>query len=121
MLRRLFNWIKGESDDLPFTPAPQVRRRTTAHAAVQIDKRSSQTESEDFPSLQPPLDGYLESQGPGKNVLVQKKYIREDTGTYEALKIVDDADDGDPDAGGIDPYNSGQFDRSRHWDRRFRS
>ena len=78
------------------------------------------TASEDFPDREPPLDGHIEDQGPGKNVLVRKKYVREDTGTYETLKIIDESIDDDPEVDGIDPYNSGQFDRSRHWDRRFR-
>ena len=119
MLRRLINWFRGETE-LPDTPVTQVRRRTSAHATVHFDKRSSVTASEDFPDQEPGLDGRIENLGPGKNVLVRKKYVREDTGTYETLKIIDDSIEEDPEVDGIDPYNSGQFDRSRHWDRRFR-
>ncbi len=62
---------------------------------------------------------------PGKalqpnDVIRRRKIVREDTGTHETLKIVDDelqiADDKD----GIDPYNTGGFDRSKNWDSRFR-
>ena len=67
------------------------------------------------------MDGQIESHGPGKNVLVKKKYVREDTGTYETLKILDDSILNEPEEDGIDPYNSGEFDRSRHWDKRFRN
>lgn len=119
MLRRLINWFRGETD-LQDTPVTQVRRRTSAHAAVQVDRSDPVSAVEDYPSREPQLDGHVEDQGPGKNVLVRKKYVREDTGTYETLKIIDDSIEDDPEVDGIDPYNSGQFDRSRHWDRRFR-
>ena len=69
------------------------------------------------------LEGKIEDAGPGKNVLVRSKYQREDTGTHETLKIIDErfSDNGD-EAGesGIDPYNTGGFDRSKNWDKRFR-
>lgn len=119
MLRRLINWFRGETE-LEDTPVTQVRRRTSAHAAVKFGDRNSTTPSGGYPNREARLDGHVEDQGPGKNVLVQKKYVREDTGTYEALKIVDDSIQDDPEVDGIDPYNSGQFDRSRNWDRRFR-
>ena len=83
-------------------------------------KSSSRPAAPNFPDNEAAFDGSIESQSPGKNVLVRKKYVREDTGTYETLKIVDDSILESPDEDGIDPYNSGQFDRSRHWDRRFR-
>jgi hypothetical protein len=62
------------------------------------------------------VGGKIEDGGPGKNVLVRSKYVREDTGTHETLTIIDDslvqADDDD----GLDPYNTGRFDRSKTWD-----
>ena len=63
----------------------------------------------------------IESLGPGKNVLIRNKYVREDTGTHETLKIIDEdtlLDTGEET--GIDPYNTGGFDRSKNWDTRFR-
>lgn len=119
MLTQLKNWFRGETE-LPDAPATQVRRRTKAHAAVQYDRRNSLRHSESSPDTEPRLEGRIEDQGPGKSVLMRKKYVREDTGTYETLKIIDESVDDDPEIDGIDPYNSGQFDRSRHWDRRFR-
>lgn len=65
--------------------------------------------------------GQIESRGPGKNVLIRNKYIREDTGTHETLKIVDEYETDEVDAGqGIDPYNTGRFDRSKSWEKQFR-
>ena len=37
------------------------------------------------------LAGEIESNGPGKNVLIRNKFVREDTGTHETLKILDDS------------------------------
>ena len=50
----------------------------------------------------------------------RSKYVREDTGTHETLKILDESLVGSTDDDGFDPYNTGGFDRSRNWDRRFR-
>ncbi len=57
--------------------------------------------------------------GPGKNVLRRKRFVREDTGTHETLSILDDSLIESDDEGGIDPYNTGQFDRSKSWDKHF--
>ena len=66
----------------------------------------------------------MESNGPGKNTLIRNKYIREDTGTHESLKIVDESlieiEEEEEEEAGIDPYNTGRFDRSMNWDSRFR-
>lgn len=56
-----------------------------------------------------------------ENVLIRNKYQREDTGTHETLKIVDDSLVDTGEETGIDPYNTGNFDRSRNWDKRFRN
>ena len=74
------------------------------------------------PQVREPLDfsadvgGRIEDGGPGKNVLVRNKYVREDTGTHETLKIVDDSILESDEESGDDPYNTGRFDRSKSWD-----
>lgn len=55
-----------------------------------------------------------------QNVLIRNKYVREDTGTHETLKILDDSLVDSGEESGIDPYNTGGFDRSRNWESRFR-
>ncbi|MDJ0760760.1 MAG: hypothetical protein QNJ19_15295 [Woeseiaceae bacterium] len=61
----------------------------------------------------------IEEMGPGKNVLVRRRPVGEDTGTHETLTILDDSvADGEQESG-LDPYNTGQFDRSKYWDKRF--
>lgn len=62
------------------------------------------------------VGGRIEDGGPGKNVLVRNKYIREDTGTHETLTIIDESILEADDETGIDPYNSGRFDRAKSWD-----
>lgn len=62
------------------------------------------------------VEGRIVDGGPGKNVLIRNKYLREDSGTHDTLKIVDDSLLQSTDEDGIDPYNTGRFDRSRSWD-----
>jgi hypothetical protein len=75
----------------------------------------------EFVEVDASLSGEIENNGPGKNVLIRNKYVREDTGTHETLTILDDSLLEDDDSDGIDPYNTGEFDRSRNWDKRFRN
>ena len=122
MLRRLISWFKGEPAPLQSRTA-QLRRRSSAHAAVQDAAESPEQDelAPDFFETNRPGERQVESAGPGKNVLIRNKYIREDTGTHETLKILDDSILNSGDEDGIDPYNSGEFDRSKNWDKRFRS
>jgi len=64
------------------------------------------------------LGGRIDDGGPGKNVLIRNKYVREDTGTHDTLKIIDDSLLEDEEEFGIDPYNTGRFDRSQSWNLR---
>lgn len=60
------------------------------------------------------VSGKIIDGGPGKNVLIRNKYVREDTGTHETLEILDDAIlEGDEEEAGADPYNTCRYDRSR--------
>ena len=65
------------------------------------------------------LPGRIESLGPGKNVLVRNNYLQEDTGSHETLRICGDSTDASGNEADFDPYNTGGFDRSRNWDKRF--
>jgi hypothetical protein len=62
--------------------------------------------------------GHIENLGPGKNVLVRNRYVREDTGTHETLRILDESRAESEEGAGFDPYNTGNFDRSRNWEKR---
>ncbi len=99
MLKRLLNWLGvGETPETgAAAPAPgPLPRPEPDHAET----------------FSPPVAQ--------EGSLIRNKYLREDTGTHETLKILDDSiiDSGEEE--GFDPYNTGDFDRSRNWDRRFR-
>ncbi|MDH4314539.1 MAG: hypothetical protein OEW68_06835 [Gammaproteobacteria bacterium] len=66
------------------------------------------------------VTGEIEDGGPGKNVLIRNRMVREDTGTHDTLKILDDSLLESEEEFGIDPYNTGRFDRSQSWSSRTR-
>jgi hypothetical protein len=112
---RFFPGQTQTSDNLRSTGVrvrrPAERVQTIAKAKP-VPKPAFRYESE--------IGGKIEDGGPGKNILVRSKYVREETGTHEVLKIIDESlVDGEPD-GGIDPYNTGRFDRSKSWNSRYR-
>lgn len=121
MMKSLKNWFKkrvsGEE-----SPPPREMHTTGAHRVTPVPRNQRPT-----PELRPKIEavpadfeGEIESNGPGKNVLIRNKFIREDTGTHETLKILDDSLIDTGEETGLDPYNTGGFDRSKNWDRRFR-
>ncbi len=95
----------------PPVPAPAVPRQDAEEAP------RPEPENVDFESQ---VSGKLEDGGPGTNILVRNKYIREETGTYETLKIVDESLHDSEEGFRDDPYNTGGFDRSKNWGNRFR-
>ncbi len=118
-MQRLFKWLARKISPDKAAPKSALRRAG--------DKRMPQPQPVPKPVRQPrpkpkPVDyaaevgGKIEDGGPGKNVLVRNKYVREDTGTHEKLTIIDEsllqADEDD----GLDPYNTGRFDSSKLWD-----
>jgi hypothetical protein len=124
MIENLKAWFKHRFSAAESTPPPSLmnaggyRQRLVAK-----DRPSSPVEAKTEPSPaadDPPVHGSIESLGPGKNVYVQNPYVREELGTHESLKIVDGSlvDGEEPD--GMDPYNTGRFDKSKKWDQRFR-
>lgn len=74
----------------------------------------------EYVNLDPQVAGKIQDNGPGKNVLIRNKYVREDTGTHETLRILDDSIIDAEESEGIDPYNTGQFDRPKNWDKRLK-
>lgn len=119
MMERLKDWLKDRfSADEPSPPSDI--RRTGAHLSPRPKKRAAARPIEPSVETEPPLAGRIEDAGPGKNVLIRNKYVREDTGTHETLKILDDSLVDSGEETGIDPYNTGGFDRSKNWNNRFR-
>ena len=71
-------------------------------------------------SFKATMGNQIEDGGPGKNVLIRNKMVREDTGTHDTLKILDESMLDSGEEFGIDPYNTGRFDRSKSWENRSR-
>lgn len=128
-MKRLFKWLASKVS--PAKPAPSLKLgHTGAHpsqgrgTAAPRKRRPAPAlpdRQPEFVNLDPHLQGRIDDLGPGKNVLIRNKFVREDTGTHDTLKILDDSMIESDDETGIDPYNTGRFDRSKHWDTRFRS
>lgn len=121
MMHRFLKWLgnvlfPGTAVPDP-EPRPPVGRISPVPRPVKVKPsprpKPSQQETVDFT---PDLGGQIEDGGPGKNVLVRNKYLREDTGTHETLKIFDESLLDPEEENGIDPYNTGRFDRSKFWD-----
>jgi hypothetical protein len=66
------------------------------------------------------VSGKIDDGGPGKNVLIRSRLVREDTGTHDTLKILDESLAEAEEQSGIDPYNTGRFDRAKSWEFRSR-
>ncbi len=113
MISRLLNWFRGSKDDWDdeslhdFESGVRRSGPVEVHAPLPVPENTVDTAP-----FEP--DDSRES-------LIRNKYLREDTGTHETLKILDDSllDSGEEE--GFDPYNTGDFDRSRNWERRFKS
>lgn len=112
-MQRLAKWLADKFFPAPEPPPRPKRRAIPTSRPKPAVKPQPAIEPVEFSGE---LGGKIEEAGPGKNVLVRNKYVREDTGTHETLKIIDDTLVKEEDEGGIDPYNTGRFDRSKSWD-----
>jgi hypothetical protein len=128
-MKRLFNWARNKvaaeqppsHKDLGRTGAYMLKSGAHRLQPTVGTAQAARKSKPDLVRLDPHVEGTLDDLGPGKNVFVRKKYVREDSGTHDTLKILDESViDADDDIG-IDPYNTGQFDRSKNWDKRFRN
>ena len=129
MINRLTKWITSwiplrKEPERPNLVQAAAKLRQTGSHNIQ-PKRSTPKQAvprrqPEYVDLDPHIEGRIQDNGPGKNVLIRNKYVREDTGTHETLKIIDDSVIDTEEAEGIDPYNTGRFDRSKHWDKRLK-
>lgn len=117
-MKRFINWL-SDKFVAEKSIADQSLRQTGSHKIAPAPDRKSGTPLNAEISLEfeysPELGGKIVDGGPGKNVLIRNKYIREDSGTHETLKIVDDSLLESDEEFGLDPYNTGRFDRARSW------
>lgn len=119
MLVKLKNWLKDRFSAEESSP-PDDFRRTGAYVSPRPKKPTAPKPRMTSVEAEPPLTGAIEDAGPGKNVLIRNKYVREDSGTHETLKILNDSLVDSGEETGIDPYNTGGFDRAKNWNNRFR-
>jgi len=123
MIERFKNWLKDRFSANDASPQKDLGRtgsfRPVSPKPAKPPKKVPRP-NPDFVEVDSSLHSEVESQGPGKNVLIRNPYIREETGTHETLTILDDSIVDSGEETGIDPYNTGGFDRSKKWDQRFR-
>ena len=114
-MTRLFEWLRSRfGKDEPEDTGPLWQ--PGAHAVPKPRRPAPKPPAPQTPSFSSDVGGRIDDGGPGKNVLIRNKYVREDTGTHETLKIVDDTLLETDEEFGADPYNTGRFDRSKSWD-----
>ncbi|MDX1480220.1 MAG: hypothetical protein R3315_01010 [Woeseiaceae bacterium] len=130
-MQRFLKWLGIRLFGEPRKPAQPNLRVTNRHLrAAQVRRRTSAMETADKPPADRPgveefdadteLGSRIVDGGPGKNILVSSRYLRENSGAQDALSILD-ADDGRPSStDGFDPYNTGRFDRSQNWSKHIR-
>lgn len=105
----------------PVNPKRTVLPKHPSAKRAPVRKAPPAKPEKDEVSFESETGGRIEDAGPGKNVLRRSKYVREDAGTHDQLKIIDeDALTANDDEDGMDPYNTGQFDRSKTWNNRTR-
>ena len=121
-MKRFLNWLADKIAPQKASPKPRLNQTGQFPARKKVSVKQAVPKSQpEYVEFDASVDGKIVDAGPGKNVLRRNKFIREDTGTHETLSILDDSAAADPDQEGIDPYNTGQFDRSKNWDKRFRN
>jgi len=115
-MQRLFKWLARKIS--PDKEAPQNSLRRTGDKRVRPPRPAAiqQHPKIETVNFSTELGGKIEDGGPGKNVLVRNKYVREDTGTHEKLTIIDESLLQVEEDDGLDPYNTGRFDSSKTWD-----
>jgi len=123
-MKNLFTWLKQKLSPEEYADDPYSRRPPPRVSAIPKPKKRTVAPAKKAP-LPPVLDDYeyasdspgrIDDGGPGKNVLIRNRYLREDTGTHETLKILDDSILESDETPEFDPYNTGRFDRSKSWD-----
>ena len=118
-MNRFLTWLGANLLPQKKVGPESVLRRTTRQRKSSIKSIKKKTPEQVLVEFDSELGGRVEDGGPGKNVLVRNKYVREDTGTHDTLKIIDETLV-DEEEYGDDPYNTGRFDRSQTWNLRFK-
>lgn len=122
MMERIKNWLKQQFSAAGPPKSTDLRHSGAHDLPPPLHPPIPVPRSDRKPvDLDPQVSGTVENAGSGNNVLIRNRYVREDSGTHETLKIIDDSLIDTGEKTGIDPYNTGEFDRSKNWGNRFRN
>jgi hypothetical protein len=123
-MNRFLKWLGTKLFGQKVAAAQSLRqtgaRMSPAARATRPAVSPSNPTKPPIPDFNATVSGNIDDAGPGKNVLIRNRFVREDTGTHDTLKILDDSVLESDDEIGIDPYNTGRFDRSKSWNSRIR-
>lgn len=97
-----------------------ARMSPAARATRPAVSPAKPTKSLHAPEFGAAANASVDDAGHGKNVVMRTRFVREDTGTHDTLKILDESVLESDEEIGIDPYNTGRFDRSKSWNSRIR-
>ncbi len=118
MFKRLIDWFRIQPEPHETSPADALRR-TGAHALPRAATSTSAVprRQPEFVELDRNVTEGSDHHDTESGAPRRTKYVREDSGTHETLKIIDTSLDEQNDEDDVDPYNTGGFDRSRNWDK----
>ncbi len=111
MLAKLKNWFKDKTP----TDESDSANRSNGTGRYGIAQQSIKKPDNAAASKR------VQDANANKNAPTRNQYIREETSTHETLKILDSSLPDPDEENGIDPYNTGGFDRSKNWNNRFRN
>ncbi len=120
MFEKLRNWLLERYSEDDDDSLPEPLARTGSYGTAKTQKITPRKNVGEFVSFDRNSARTSKDADSGKDALIRNKYVREDTGTHETLKILDDSLVDSGEETGIDPYNTGGFDRSKNWSNRFR-
>jgi hypothetical protein len=119
-MARILNWLTRKSSD---NSTSKHRSDSTREPAVKESSRRTRVRAPEFGrqpefvDLESRRRGHIGSDNSENGPFMKSQYIREDSGTHETLTILNESIPSLSEDDGIDPYNTGQFDPSRYWDK----
>ena len=111
-MKRVLKWLETK-----FSRHSAVVEADEHHTPAAVKVRPVENAKEEY-SIEVAFDAdgpdRVESHEPEENVLIPDKYA-DDTITQRALGILDESSLNTSESTGVDPYNSGSFDKSKTW------
>lgn len=117
MMQQFLKWLGSKLFPREAASQPPLRQTGVRVRPLSARPEAPRPKAVKFASS---VNGTIADGGPGKNVLIRNKFVREDTGTHDSLKILDASLLEAEEESGIDPYNTGRFDRAKSWESRSR-